>query len=1098
MARTPVRSRRISSSEWNIAKPFIEQLYITNKLTLKLLATEMEEKHDFIATEAQYRAQFDRWGPGWKKHKKSVDQEPVEIALLRHKFVGRDIDMYRWGKLVPEEQVAQIRDRSRVPHHKLHNENYVPDLPKGVAIYPRRRDFTEELTFRVPFLDLERSVYDLIVKCRDLATQSTTERVEIRDLFRGYRGLPLQRISDRPLPEYLESRISALNSILPCLYDPKRSTGESILNTLNGAYISNVHRGILCALGNNLAGLQGLSSEQLHSLLGVLSSLDVLRVFASIPGHLRHPMIQQLLRISVEVGNVSLVKAILSKGQALQIDINEQFCTINGRAYTLLERASILRQFDMIITMLDYGANVSKPFPCTHEREGNLWDVDSCIRCESRGALQCALLRSPRDHRLDTRTVSLLLERSEEISFETLKMLMEEEDFFLEAVTKFAHACHEDWQMEWEHGCIWREMILSLTQETTALSLLQIMQGLGVTRTTQMLNAAARRGHETVVQEMLADNIALDKYTLCSAIRSENVALIRHLLGCGATVNDSLPSGDGDLFSAAVITKNDDLIQLMVDNKAMERLGQWRPWLAAWKAALTVSNMSLLQKLLAMREDISEYDLGHALTVVAKIGNYDMALQLLERGADIEVTSNQDNYVGDSALINALEAKSPSLVDLLLHWGANPLRKDPMFPAVVWGNSLVIEKLLAAGARCSSSAFDEAVKKKDLEIMERLLYAGATMEGALEVATRHETTYVCSWLLSHGADPRDSRALYNAYRHKSPSFGTLLQSYKVRYPLGAGGFGSRVLWSALRSNDQSAVELLLEHGADPNGFLSLEGQYGQNFTPFFFTIVERARSSTSLMELFLNHGHKSRAFKCSPQSIVAELHGSKKGRSGPMITALLAAVSTKSMSVVQLLSQREDAIIDLPASGRITRTPLQRAAEVGDLDLTKFFYGSGADINAPPAIMGGATALQLAAKGGYTAIVLYLLSKGADVDAPRARIDGMTALEGAAAQGRIDVLSILLRAGAGSHGKDLVQFQRAIAFAEQERHFTNVQILKAYLQSIGQDSLLLKHSIPQVRVTETFVHQRDFTDFQNLVGLEAEERHTEYHDPRRF
>ncbi|KAH5651522.1 hypothetical protein HBI23_168140 [Parastagonospora nodorum] len=1078
MARTPIRSRRISSSRWNIAKPFIERLYITNKLTLKLLATEMEEKHDFIATEAQYRAQFDRWGPGWKKHKKSVDQEPVEIALLRHKFVGREIDMYRWGKLVPEEQVAQIRDRSRVPHHKLHNQNYVPDLPKGVAIYPRRRDFTEELTFRVPFLDLERSVYDLIVKRRDLATQSTTERVEIRDLFRGYRGLPLQRISGHPLPEYLESRISALNSILPCLHDPKRNTGESFLNTLSGAYISNVHRGILCALGNNLAGLQGLSSEQFHSVLGILSSLDVLRVFMSIPGYLRHPMIQQLLRISVEVGNVRLVKTILSKGQALQIDINEQFCTVEGQAYTLLQRASMLRHFDMIETMLDYGANVGKPFPCTHPRKKHLRGDEFCGHCKSGGALQCALLQGPRYHRIDTRIFSLLLARSDKISFVTLTTLLHkrEDDCFLEAVTKFAHACHKDWQMEMNYDCIWARMIESLTQETTALSLLQIMERLGVTKTTQMLNAAARIGHETVVHEMLADNIALDKYTLCWAIESENVGLVRRLLDCGATVNDSSRYADEDPFSTAVRTKNDDLTQLMIDNKAMERLGQWRPWLAAWKAALTVGNISLLQRLLAMREDIPEHDLGCALTMVAKIGNYDMALQLLERGADIEATSKKANYDRESALINALEAKNPSLVGLLLHWGANPCRKDPMFPAVV------------------SSAFNEAVKKKDLDIMERLLYAGATMGGALEFATQHETVDVCSWLLSHGADPRDSRALYNAYRHKSPSFGILLQSYKVRCPLGSGGFGSKVLWSALRSNDRTAVELLLEHGADPNGFLSLERQPHQNLTPFFFTIMEGARSSTALMELFLSRGHKSRAFKCTPQSIVAELYGPP----GPMITALLAAVSMKSMSVVQLLSQREDAIIDLSASGRITRTPLQRAAEVGDLELVKFFYGSGADINAPPAIMGGATALQLAAKGGYTAIVLYLLSKGADFDAPRARIDGMTALEGAAAQGRIDVLSILLRAGAGSHGKDLVQFQRAIAFAEQERHFTNVQILKAYLQSIGQDSLLLEHSIPQVRVTETFVHQSDFTDFQNLVGLEAEERHTEYHDPRRF
>jgi ankyrin repeat protein len=496
-----------------------------------------------------------------------------------------------------------------------------------------------------------------------------------------------------------------------------------------------------------------------------------------------------------------------------------------------------------------------------------------------------------------------------------------------------------------------------------------------------------------------------------------------------------------------------------------------------------------------MRKDIPEHHLGCALSKIVSIGDYDMVVELLDRGAEIETISNEDGFYAYPALISALKAKNPSLVDLFLHSGANPnaVESDsPILLAVKWGDRSVIEKLLVAGATLSSpggeNAFLEAVKRRDLDLMERLLYAGASMKGALEMATRDTTVDVCNWLLSHGADPHDSRALYNAYRLKTPSFGALLQAHKARYPFGIGGFGSSVLWSALRSNDQSTVELLLKHGADPNGFVSLNGQAGKSVTPFFFTIAYGARSSTSLVELFLNHGHKSRAFKCTPQSIVSELEGSSDGRPGPMITALLAAVSTKSMSVVQLLSQHEDAVIDFPASGRIKRTPLQRAAEVGDLDLVKFFYGSGANVNAPPARIGGATALQLAAKGGYTAIVLYLLSKGAQVDAPRAHIDGMTALESAAAEGRVDTLSVLLRRGAGSGGTDLVQFQRAFAFAERESHFPIVRMLQTHLQSIGQNNLLLKHGNPQIRRTEAVAIQHDFADFHHLVGLEAQER----------
>jgi hypothetical protein len=78
-----------------------------------------------VCREAQYRARFDSWGPKWKKHEKSVDREPVEIALARYKSIEVEVDMYEWGKLVPEERVTQIRDRGRVPQHKLRNENCI-------------------------------------------------------------------------------------------------------------------------------------------------------------------------------------------------------------------------------------------------------------------------------------------------------------------------------------------------------------------------------------------------------------------------------------------------------------------------------------------------------------------------------------------------------------------------------------------------------------------------------------------------------------------------------------------------------------------------------------------------------------------------------------------------------------------------------------------------------------------------------------------------------------------------------------------------------------------------------------------------------------
>ena len=73
----------------------------------------------------------------------------------------------------------------------------------------------------------------------------------------------------------------------------------------------------------------------------------------------------------------------------------------------------------------------------------------------------------------------------------------------------------------------------------------------------------------------------------------------------------------------------------------------------------------------------------------------------------------------------------------------------------------------------------------------------------------------------------------------------------------------------------------------------------------------------------------------------------------------------------------------------------------------------GADVNAPPAVRGGATALQLAAIGGYIGIVVVLLDNGANVFASAARMNGRTAREGAPEHGRIDMIKVLFNATEG-------------------------------------------------------------------------------------
>jgi ankyrin repeat protein len=95
----------------------------------------------------------------------------------------------------------------------------------------------------------------------------------------------------------------------------------------------------------------------------------------------------------------------------------------------------------------------------------------------------------------------------------------------------------------------------------------------------------------------------------------------------------------------------------------------------------------------------------------------------------------------------------------------------------------------------------------------------------------------------------------------------------------------------------------------------------------------------------------------------------------------------------------------------LSRTPLQRAAEIGDFQMVEFFIENHAIVDGKPAF-GGGTALQLAAMSGHVGIATLLIEHGADVNHPPARGPGRTAFEAAAEWCRPDVMYLLVQHGA--------------------------------------------------------------------------------------
>ena len=164
----------------------------------------------------------------------------------------------------------------------------------------------------------------------------STDMLELRDYARAQRGLALLQVSNEALYQRLMSSKSALSSILP------RTKGrmgnidaDSIPSMRMGVYTSDLHRHLLCALGNNLAGLGNISGQQLYHLLRMFSDEHVIVNLLSGPGHLRLSIAQHLLRACIEVGNAPMVNTILSM-RGLEVLVNELTCEVGGEPHTAL------------------------------------------------------------------------------------------------------------------------------------------------------------------------------------------------------------------------------------------------------------------------------------------------------------------------------------------------------------------------------------------------------------------------------------------------------------------------------------------------------------------------------------------------------------------------------------------------------------------------------------------------------------------------------------------------------------------------------------------------------------------------------------------
>ena len=904
------------------------------------------------------------------------------------------------------------------------------------------------------------------------------------------------------------SVFAALKSVVPDFIAEESFHSSSTISGDIRAFASPLHRQVLFSMANNFAGLGGaLDFKSIIRFLQEETDETLYKLILNNRGYSSRAIIQNLFKVAIEAGDAGIVDLLLTEGLA-GIDVNQQFCSIGGKRYTPIERASALRHKEVIKSLLRHHADVNRTHP-----ESDL-----------NGALDYAIGEDCSKYtRVDPQIFQMLLGAGGNLSSRQLSHIITREDgeFVALNISKNASKNFTNWS---EDGVFLGA--IRLLDEQRAIKIIDIMVNVSADLNhytakrieldgcwlRRVIDVAAQRGSLRMVELLLNEGALLGGDTFPCAVASGNEDLIHFLLQRGADVNSGnalhssrphraidgaaqrgnlrmvellLNEGallSGDTFPCAVASGNEDLVHFLLNKGAdINSIGSLK--ITALAAAIRLENtriVSLLTEGGAKSDDMERF--SAALTAASEVGNVAFFKDLVQpkignpdglryalvtaiRGGFDEVATMLINTGANTypvrdemsplpIVLERTERRNVALVYALLDADANPnhtggFGRTPIQLAVRWGNRSVVEALLFAGAavnetelpRTRKSVLRIAVKYRHYELVQLLLDAGADINNSserpprrtpLQAATANEDIRMVHFLLDRGADPYDSSALSEAFGRNGELLGLLIDRHKARYPMGQNGFGSAQLAVAIEKRDGNLVKALLEIRGSGAGVVD-RVPYREYVTPFGLSIFKEGEDAAGFTELFLLKGY-------DPNSIVSKISESYQVKVG--ITAFLAAIGTGNSSTVELLI-RYRADVNLATQGPVKRTPLQRAAEIGSRDIVELLINHGANVHAPAATRGGGTALQLAAIGGYIPIACMLLDLGADVDAPSSKVNGRTALEGAAENGRLDTVQLLLNKGAGCSGKDQAQFARAKALANDNEHFSVVDLLES-------------------------------------------------------
>jgi ankyrin repeat protein len=441
---------------------------------------------------------------------------------------------------------------------------------------------------------------------------------------------------------------------------------------------------------------------------------------------------------------------------------------------------------------------------------------------------------------------------------------------------------------------------------------------------------------------------------------------------------------------------------------------------------------NFISDIMLLHEDLRWSYISKALTAAVKEANEYYIYALIEAGATIS----------EDHISNAIETCTLKIIQTLsqLFGDFNSSRYPSTYKithaAICRGDSEILHALMTAGLlsnycmakdRLITNSVAMAIHLRHFDVVSLLMNNGYLLNHEmcspntgnyfsyvtpLEAAIQAGQLYLVDDLLAKGAGVNDDRAL----RAGVPVSCSLLQQLLAVSICGPSrrtdSFGIPALQLAIILGRMQATELLLQNAVKVHLHyefsLDIRERYIQPWR-ISEPCSPKFQPEITIFETAINVDRSSGL--PIVRSVLDAWHRSGKPPIGPpweRTSPLLLSIKHSNHHAIDLFLEGNEQDLNATIELGYSRTPLQCAAENGNLKLVKRLIAMGANANAPSARRVGVTSLQIASRKGLLGIVEVLLEAGADPNLPGPMPLLRTPLEEAAKMGRVDIISLLM------------------------------------------------------------------------------------------